>query len=149
VRSGKLAELNGVVMRRASTPAIPPNLYRHFAIVTVVIAAGLALFAEGDNREAQAAQVAPAPPARDPSPPGIAWAGPTTMADSSAGGWDEVDFDSSFGAPMDAPLGDSGAKPELDEDSASPPSGPATLSPSERDVLLRGLREQVASARGG
>jgi hypothetical protein len=136
-------------MRRASTPAIPPKLYRHFAIVTVVIAAGLALFADGDNREPQAAQVAPAPPAADPKPPGIAWAEPTTGADSTSGGWDEVDFDSSFGAPMDAPLGDSRANPELDEDSAPPPGGPATLTIAERDVLLRGLREQVASARGG
>ena len=38
-------------MRRAVTPAIPPSMYRHFAIVTVALTMGLAMFADGENRE--------------------------------------------------------------------------------------------------
>jgi hypothetical protein len=137
-------------MRRAAAPAIPPSLYRHFAIVTVVVAAGLALFAEGDNREAQAAQVAQVRPDGRATPPVIARASPTDATGSTSGGWDEVDFDSSFGAPMDEPTG-SGTETDPDEDSPSDssPERPATLSPMEREVLLRGLQEHAAPAPGG
>jgi hypothetical protein len=136
-------------MRRAVTPAIPPSLYRHFAVVTVVVAAGLALFAEGEDGEARAAQVAQAQPVERATPPVIARAAPTTATGSSSGGWDEVDFDSSFGAPMDAPSNGSGQNSDFGEDSAPAPQGPATLSTTEREVLLRGLRDQVTPAPRG
>ena len=136
-------------MRRAAAPAIPPSLYRHFAIVTVVVAAGLALFAEGDNREAQAVQVAEVRPDGRATPPVIARASSTDATGSTSGGWDEVDFDSSFGAPMDEPPGsgtDTDTDPERDSPSDPSPGRPAALSPMEREVLLRGLQEQVAPA---
>jgi hypothetical protein len=46
-------------MRRAA-PVIPVSsrLFRHFAVVTVVITAGLAMFANGENREAVAETIA-------------------------------------------------------------------------------------------
>ena len=133
-------------MRRSATPAIPPSLYRHFAVLTVVAAAGLAMFADGDNREAQAAQVAQAQHVARPAQPVIARAAPTAATGSSSGGWDEADFDGTFGAPMETPVGDSRVATDIGEDS---PPAPATLSSVEREVLLRGLREHVTPTPGG
>jgi hypothetical protein len=137
-------------MRRAVTPAIPPSLYRNFAIVTVVVTAGLALFAEGEDGEARAAQVAHAEPVERAAPPLIARAAPRAATRSSSGGWDDVeDFDASFGAPMEMPSDRSGQNSDLGEASAPAPEGPTTLSTTERDVLLRGLRDQVTPAPRG
>lgn len=46
-------------MRRAAPPPLPvsPALLRHFAVVTVVITAGLAMFASGENREIVVEQI--------------------------------------------------------------------------------------------
>jgi len=44
-------------MARTLTPTIPPKMYRHFALVTVLLTAGIAMFASGENREAAAAQI--------------------------------------------------------------------------------------------
>ena len=38
-------------MSRASTSPIPPQMYKHFAIVTIAFTALLALFAEGEKQE--------------------------------------------------------------------------------------------------
>ncbi len=35
-------------------PAIPPKMYRHFAVVTVLLTACIAMFADGENRQAVA-----------------------------------------------------------------------------------------------
>ena len=59
-------------MRRAVTPAIPPSMYRHFAIVTLALTTGLAMFAQGENREAQAAQAPRAQPTKPAAPPVLA-----------------------------------------------------------------------------
>ena len=45
-------------MARLQTPAIPAKMYRHFAVVTLLLTASVAFFADGENREAVAAQVA-------------------------------------------------------------------------------------------
>jgi hypothetical protein len=42
------------MVTRASTPPVPAKLYRHFAVVTLVITVGMAMFADGENREAVA-----------------------------------------------------------------------------------------------
>jgi len=44
-------------MARTLTPAIPPKMYRHFALVTVGLTVGIAMFASGESREAMAAHV--------------------------------------------------------------------------------------------
>ena len=87
-------------MRRTHTPAIPPQLYRHFAIVTIVLTLALAMFAEGENGEAARAlatqQQAQVP--RTPTPPKlvVASSAPQPAGDSGGGGWD-LDF----GSPME------------------------------------------------
>lgn len=43
--------------RIARTSPVSANMYRHFAIITVVITACLALFVDGENRDAMAEQV--------------------------------------------------------------------------------------------
>ena len=138
-----------MVMRRTATPAIPPSLYRHFAVLTVVLAAGLAIFAEDENREAQAAHFVSAQAAGRAAAPAIARAAPAPTAGNSADGWDEVEFDSGFGAPMDAPSDASGPGSDLGENSAPPADSPATLSTMEREVLLRGLRDQATLQPAG
>jgi hypothetical protein len=42
-------------MRRNPNPAITPEMYRHFAIVTVAITGLMAFFANGENQQAAAA----------------------------------------------------------------------------------------------
>ena len=39
-------------MRRTVTPSIQLSMYRHFAIVSVLLTAGLAMFVQGENGEA-------------------------------------------------------------------------------------------------
>jgi hypothetical protein len=129
-------------MRRAVTPAIPVSMYRHFAVVTLVITAGLAMFADGENREARAAQVAkPAPP----SPAVLATATPTPGSRQSAGAWGaDSEFDNAFGQPMERLVaGASNVIPDL-SDVAAPGYSPeylASLSEEERQLLLQGLQE--------
>ena len=44
-------------MVRQLKPAIPPKVYRHFALFTVALTAGIAMFANGENREAVAERI--------------------------------------------------------------------------------------------
>ena len=56
-------------MAQISKPPIPLKMYRHFAIVTIVLTACLALLAESENAELQQAQQpAASRPAARPSP---------------------------------------------------------------------------------
>ena len=45
-------------MARLQTPAIPAKMYRHFAVLTLLLTASVAFFADGESREVVAAQVA-------------------------------------------------------------------------------------------
>jgi hypothetical protein len=45
-------------MAKPLTPAIPAKVYRHFAVVTLLLTLTVAFFADGENREAAAAQLA-------------------------------------------------------------------------------------------
>src|SRR5688500_18934 len=125
-------------MRRAVTPAVPPSMYRHFAIVTVVLTMGLAMFAQGENREAQAAQMVarPAPKTEKPA----TFAAPRTASDESRtpswfndGG---SDFDSGFGRPVQR-LASAGGSilPDIEELGAPgySPEYLASLSEAERE----------------
>ena len=130
-------------MRRAVTPAIPVSMYRHFAIITLLLTTGLAMFADGENREAQAAQVVHRAPPKAAAPAAFATASPTPAAEQS-GGWGADDLDNSFGKPMEGLLGGaSGIIPDLD-DVIAPGYSPeylASLSEEERRMLLPGLQE--------
>ena len=44
-------------MAKLKKPPIPLKMYQHFAAVTVVMTAGIALFADGENREAMATHI--------------------------------------------------------------------------------------------
>lgn len=39
-------------------PPVPAKMYRHFAVITIVLTLGLALFADGENRELMAEELA-------------------------------------------------------------------------------------------
>lgn len=45
-------------MARTRTPPIPANMYRHFAILTIALTASVALFADGESRNAVTQRVA-------------------------------------------------------------------------------------------
>ena len=136
-------------MRRTVTPAVPPGLYRHFAAVTVVLTAALAMFADGENREAQAAQAAREPSEARAAAPTLVVAAPAAATPPPSDGWDEPDFDNSFGAPMEALSAN--IAPQLDH-IPSPRRAPAfqaSLSEEERELLLRGLREKATPSADG
>src|SRR5687768_1881042 len=103
-------------MRRAATPAIPPSMYRHFAVVTLALTTGLAMFAQGENREAQAAQVVRPQPAKSAAPPVLARAAPSATSQPSPGAWgSDSEFDSGFGKPMENLIDGAGSLiPDLD-----------------------------------
>lgn len=44
-------------MARISKPPVPVKMYKHFAVVTVGLTATIALFADGENREAAASHI--------------------------------------------------------------------------------------------
>lgn len=44
-------------MARRANPAIDAKMYRHFAVVTVCLTAGLAIFADGESRQAVADEI--------------------------------------------------------------------------------------------
>ena len=125
-------------MRPSLTPAVPPSMYRHFAVVTVLLTAILAMFAEGENRQAQAAPAARQAPSR-PTEPRIVV---SRQATQPAPEWWEVDSFSD-GETGGMPGTDSGVVPgfeDIDEPD-DPPDYPASLSEDERGRLLAGMHE--------
>lgn len=44
-------------MAKLSKPPIPLKMYKHFAVVTLMLTAGIAMFADSGNREAMAAHI--------------------------------------------------------------------------------------------
>jgi hypothetical protein len=127
-------------MRRA-TPAIPPKMYRHFAVVTVVLTATLAMFADGENGKAAQSLVDPrqAPPAQ---PPQLVKPSPAAYSTTASEGGGE-DFD--FGSPMERLLGGDGSGilpgEDLAEEAGFSAEYLASLRPEERAMLLKGLEE--------
>jgi hypothetical protein len=130
-------------MRRAVKPAVPPSLYRHFAIVTLVLTAGVAMFAEGEGREAQAAQ------ARSSAPAPATFANADEAAENAWDGWADDGTDSGGGSFGEAPGSvfagaDSSVPPNL-ESTIAPVAAEDTESLSEVDraLLRQGLRESL------
>ena len=130
-------------MRRSVTPLVPPSLYRHFAVVTVLLTATLAMFAEGENRQAQAAPATGEALAATPPATRIV---ASHQAPPPAPGWWEVD--SSSDVDMGAEDGDVGTSPAFEETdpSSDVPERRGSLSEDERGLLLAGMQESGGSA---
>lgn len=123
-------------MRRSVTPVVPPRLYRHFAVATLLLTATVAMFAEGENRQAQAASAASGPPAAAPPAMRIA---ASHQAPQPAPDWWEVDSSSDAEiAPVD---GDTGFGSENGAAPGDSPDYAGSLSESERELLLAGTQE--------
>lgn len=135
-------------MVRASPSAIPARMYRHFALVTVLLTTGIAMFAEGENREATAPRLEngsdePAPQPEATSEPARRAAG-TPARRPSTGGFDGGGM--AFGMPMDKALG-SVTAPVTGVGWEEEPGGYserylASLGADERDRLLKGLEDE-------
>ena len=124
-------------MRRSHTPVVPPSMYRHFAVVTVLLTAILAMFAEGESRQAQAAPAARQAPARPAAPSIVA----TRQTPPSAPDWWGVD--SSSGSDNGAVTIDTGASAGFEDLDAPGYSSEyvASLSEDERELLIAGTHE--------
>jgi hypothetical protein len=118
-------------------------MYRHFAVITLLLTTALAMFADGENREAQAAHTTR--PAAEPAAPAVIATAPRTTAPQSAGSWGfDADGESGFGQPMERLIsGASSIIPDLDEVVAPgySPEYLASLSEEERRLLLQGLQD--------
>lgn len=91
-------------MARTVTPTIPPKMYRHFAVVTVMLTTTVALFADGENRQAAAATQSLASPqesAEPQSPAASATPAATRRSEPRRGTFssDAEVFDPHFGRP--------------------------------------------------
>jgi len=139
-------------MARALPSVIPPNMYRHFALVTVLLTGTIAMFADGENREAAAAQIEQQQEQETREQQASAKAAaPTierrvTVRQRFARHSRAFDgFDPSFGAPMDKTPASRGS---YTAQAASPvaqtgysDSYLASLDPNERALLLDGLEK--------
>jgi hypothetical protein len=135
-------------MVRALPSAIPPKMYRHFATITVLLTLGIAMFAEGESREAAAAQSEPRETVRRDEaevvkPPIARRPAEHRQRPHQDRGFDG--FDPSFGTPMDNPLSSLATYTEV----ASVVSQAgysdryfASLDAEERALLLDGLAKE-------
>lgn len=95
------------MVRKTKSSAISAKTYRHFAIVTLALTGALALFAEGENREARAMQARADEPADDNADKEreeLKRAPPTQEAEYDDR-FDYADNNGSFGSPMDGAEG--------------------------------------------
>lgn len=139
-------------MARPLPSVIPPKMYRHFALVTVLLTASVAMFADGESRQAATTQAAKdaeapvqqerlAPPA---SPPVSGRASDRHERFVQSGGFDG--FDASFGMPMDRAMGSLATHanrlaPEATQTGYSA-AYLASLDAAERELLLYGLQQE-------
>jgi len=137
-------------MVRALPSAIPSKMYRHFALVTVLLTTGVAMFAEGENREALAAQVEEheepdAIPHESAAKVPKATIARRTPQHHRFG--QHIDgFDVVFGAPMERALGSLGTyTTAVASEVAQAGYSDAyldSLGAEERDLLLKGLAKE-------
>ena len=126
-------------MRRNVTPVVPPSMYRHFAVVTVLLTVGLAIVAEGENRQAQAAPTAQAAPARVEATIAVA-----NRATPEMPGWWEADSlaDGDTGGSGGGLAGSgSGSMSDLGDVPGYSPEYLASLDDEERELLISGLQD--------
>ena len=134
-------------MVRALPSAIPPKMYRHFALVTVLFTTVIAMFADGENREARATQVEqreePEVSTAEVAKPVIAR---RTTHPHRRFSPNISEFDVAFGAPMDRALGSLGAyttQVAAEVTQAGYSEGYlSSLRAEERDLLLTGLARE-------
>lgn len=90
-------------MRRASNPAVSPQLYKQFATVTVVLTLAVAFFANSDNDQAAAASTVQPSAPRDQAAlvaqPSFRMPAGETAEPSPWEGDDSTDFDQPVAAP--------------------------------------------------
>ncbi len=140
-------------MPRITTPSIPPKMYRHFAIVTVLLTAGLAMFANGENREAVAAHFESRAEENELRRESYAKFGAPKVGENEDArprtphGWNDGN-DGDFGRPMERMRRDTSSSvfpgsemADAVEAAGYSPEYLATLSPEERELLLKGLEE--------
>jgi hypothetical protein len=121
-------------------------MYRHFAVVTLVLTLGLAMFADGENRQAREV---PVPASRPHSAPPAKFAAPTVHElDSQARAFARDmsgDFDNGFGKPMQRMASRFGSSVVPDLTGVSVPGYSqeylASLSEEEQQLLLQGLQD--------
>jgi hypothetical protein len=145
------------MVRKAQSQPVTAQMYRHFAILTVAITAALALFVDGESREAVASEIVKQRPAQPGGQVGMLVRKQTRP--SQGFGPDET-FDSSFGAPMDGgdAFSDSGIiPPDFAESVVGLPDGftPygvsaaewAKLTPEQRKALIARLEAERTAAQ--
>jgi hypothetical protein len=133
-------------MRRAITPAIPPSMYRHFAVITLVLTLGLAMFADGESRQAREVPMQTSRPR--PAPQAHFAASRTHDVEATARAFANdisEDFDNGFGEPMQSMASNLGSSVIPDVSEVTVPGFSqeylASLSEEERQLLLQGLQE--------
>jgi hypothetical protein len=133
-------------MRRSRTPAIPPKMYRHFALVTVLLTAVIAMFASGENRNAVSTHIEEQTAENEQRRESYARFGAPKVGGTpapTAGSF--ADHEGEFGRPMDNPRGGLSssvmARQYAGETVGYSPEYLASLSPEERELLLKGLDE--------
>jgi hypothetical protein len=137
-------------MARPQNSAIPASMYRHFAVVTLLLTLSVAFFADGENREAVAAQASEKRQATKLRRESYARFGAPKLGAQQAattGRFSEDDgaADVAFGTPTAAmPLGTAPSSASMSDDPLLRAGYPRAyldkLSPEERRKLLEGLR---------
>src|SRR6188768_1544520 len=136
-------------MARSLPSAIPPKMYRHFALLTVALTGIIGMFADGENRQAAAAQTEQRHERETRDEQASAKAAAPTIQQAStgrprsfvrhAGGFDG--FDPSFGAPTERTLASRGTYATVEAASPATQAGYsesdlASLDPNDRALLL-------------
>lgn len=138
-------------MARVAQSKIPMRIYQHFAVVTIIVTLGVAVFAESENREAldQEVSVQPAPKPR--ATPKLARARTGSFGEDEGGG--AFGGDMAMGSASDTGSGigsNSGFIPDNLPDDATtntalaagyPAHVLAGMSKAEREQLVKSLRD--------
>lgn len=139
-------------MAHISSPAIPMKMYRHFAIVTVMLTACLAMFADGENRQQADASAARAAEqhrgASQPRPAATPAYGQASLTRNDTGTFGG-DQGSGFGQPTDrsAAMGSASSLPLANSENAGFTSAYLdSLSAQELQQLLDSLQSAGATS---
>ncbi|OYX65052.1 MAG: hypothetical protein B7Y88_10275 [Sphingomonadales bacterium 32-64-17] len=138
-------------MAQIRKPAVPPKLFKHFAMATVALTAAVAMLADGSHREAKGdgelTQASESSAAREK--PALLRRDIGRSDRASDGGDFYADSASAFGAPMVQPVRSGGtiAPQQASRGGIRPPVAGYSqtyldsLSDEEYEALVEGLRE--------
>jgi hypothetical protein len=145
-------------MVRPSAPAIPFKMYRHFAVVTLALTSAMALFADGESRAAMSERLAEQQQTDALRRESRARFGAPRLIkfrQVAVGTFDDAPgVDNPFGAPMDRAGGLMSRRGSaVDPAAAAQQLGYTqeyldSLSPEERELLLKGLEQNGLLAEG-